>query len=145
VQCVKVAAGVSEVTTDLFDPTKSRDIKQSKLRVILIPPAKPPSPVPEGNESLSEPPSPADFASAQKNRDFESRLGNLNATPTSRQGTKVVKRQGPRAGLGILSILVVALLAFLAAHFGEATVVPLLKEKMEVVHQYVAGLMKKSQ
>lgn len=56
VQCVKVGAGVSEVTSDLFDPAKGDGLRQTKLRVILIPPAKPPSPVPEGNES--EPTSP---------------------------------------------------------------------------------------
>ena len=56
VQCIKVDASVKEVTSELFDPTKGGEIKQTKLRVIMVPPAKPPSPVPEGNES--EPTSP---------------------------------------------------------------------------------------
>lgn len=57
VQCIKVPASVKEVTPEVFDPSKGADIKQTKLRVILEPPAKPPSPVPEGNESeISSPP-----------------------------------------------------------------------------------------
>jgi hypothetical protein len=56
VQCIKVDASVVEVTSDLFDPSKAKEMKQTKLRVVMIPPAKPPSPVPEGNES--EPTSP---------------------------------------------------------------------------------------
>ena len=56
VQTVKVDAGVSEVAPDLFDATGSSAIKQSKLRVVLVGPPKPPSPVPEGveEESASE-------------------------------------------------------------------------------------------
>jgi hypothetical protein len=57
VQCIKIDASVKEVTSELFaDPTKAKEMKQTKLRVVMIPPAKPPSPVPEGNES--EPTSP---------------------------------------------------------------------------------------
>ena len=56
VQCTKVDSSVKEVNSELFDPSRARDIRQTKLRVILIPLAKPPSPVPEGNES--EPTSP---------------------------------------------------------------------------------------
>ena len=56
VQCVKVDASAGEVTSETFDASKAREIKQTKLRVVMIPPAKPPSPVPEGNES--EPTSP---------------------------------------------------------------------------------------
>ena len=56
VQCVKVGGTVKDVTSELFDPAKGSAIRQTKLRVILVPPALPPSPVPEGNES--EPASP---------------------------------------------------------------------------------------
>ena len=51
VQCVTVDATVKEASSDLFEPSKAREIRQTKLRVVLVPPAKPPSPVPEGNES----------------------------------------------------------------------------------------------
>jgi len=57
IQCTKVDGDVKEVTSELFDVTKGKEVKQIKLRVILVPPAKPPSPVPEGSES--EPTSPA--------------------------------------------------------------------------------------
>lgn len=56
VQCIKVDASVTEVSSELFDPAKAKEMKQTKLKVVMIPPAKPPSPVPEGNES--EPTSP---------------------------------------------------------------------------------------
>jgi hypothetical protein len=56
VQCIKVDASVKEVTSELFDPARAKEMKQTKLKVVMIPPAKPPSPVPEGNES--EPTSP---------------------------------------------------------------------------------------
>lgn len=56
VQCVKVDGTVKDVTSELFDPSKGSAIRQTKLRVVLVPPALPPSPVPEGNES--EPTSP---------------------------------------------------------------------------------------
>ncbi|KAK9822002.1 hypothetical protein WJX81_007855 [Elliptochloris bilobata] len=49
VQSVKVGPEVMEATPDLFDPAKGQDIKQVKLRVVLVG-IKPPSPVPEGVE-----------------------------------------------------------------------------------------------
>eukprot|EP00891_Asterochloris_glomerata_P006534 jgi/Astpho2/6534/Aster-07318 len=55
VQWVKVDNDVKDVLPDAFDAGKNKEIKQSKLRVTLVGPPKPPSPVPEGNE---EEPSP---------------------------------------------------------------------------------------
>ncbi len=54
VQTVKVSPKVSEITPELFDGANS-SIKQSKLRVILVGPPKPPSPVPEGVEEETAP------------------------------------------------------------------------------------------
>ena len=50
VQTVKVDSKVSDISPELFDATGSQPIKQSKLRVVLVGPPKPPSPVPEGVE-----------------------------------------------------------------------------------------------
>jgi MSP (Major sperm protein) domain len=50
VQSVIMEGPETEVTAEMFDPALGTKIKQSKLRVILIGPAKPPSPVPEGVE-----------------------------------------------------------------------------------------------
>ena len=50
VQAVAVAGDAREATPDMFDASKAKDIRQTKLRVVLVAPAKPPSPVPEGNE-----------------------------------------------------------------------------------------------
>lgn len=56
-QCVRVGAGAKEVESDMFGAGK--DVRQTKLRVVLLTPPKPPSPVPEGTE---EPNSPASSA-----------------------------------------------------------------------------------
>ncbi len=49
VQSVRVGPEVVEATPDLFDAGKGQDVKQVKLRVVLVG-IKPPSPVPEGVE-----------------------------------------------------------------------------------------------
>jgi hypothetical protein len=61
VQTVQVGAKVSEITPDLFD-SNSNNIKQTKLRVVLVGPPKPPSPVPEGVEEESPSPGRNAFA-----------------------------------------------------------------------------------
>ena len=60
VQSVKVGQEVTEATPDLFDPAKGQDIKQVKLRVVLVG-IKPPSPVPEGVEEEALSPGRAAF------------------------------------------------------------------------------------
>lgn len=52
VQTVQVGPKVSDATPDLFDSSSS-NLKQTKLRVVLVGPPKPPSPVPEGVEEES--------------------------------------------------------------------------------------------
>ena len=54
VQAVRVGGEATEVTPDMFDAARARDIRQTKLRVVLVAPAKPPSPVPEGVEDSLE-------------------------------------------------------------------------------------------
>ncbi len=55
VQCTRVSPEVKEVVPDLFDSAKNAAIKQTKLRVVLVGPPKPPSPVPEGVEEEASP------------------------------------------------------------------------------------------
>lgn len=50
VQSVIVDSAATDVTAEMFDPAGGKDVKQVKLRVILVGPPKPPSPVPEGVE-----------------------------------------------------------------------------------------------
>jgi hypothetical protein len=70
VQSVIVEGTESEVTVEMFDPARGPIIKQSKLRVILIGPAKPPSPVPEGVEEENL--SPARLAAKENGSDVSS-------------------------------------------------------------------------
>jgi hypothetical protein len=56
VQCAKVDGAAKEVTAEMFEA--SREVRQTKLRVALVAPAKPPSPVPEGSESEPTPRQP---------------------------------------------------------------------------------------
>ncbi|BDA48159.1 Vesicle-associated protein 1-2 [Coccomyxa sp. Obi] len=68
VQTVKVSTKVTEITPDLFDGANASNIKQSKLRVVLVGPPKPPSPVPEGVEEETAP-SPGGNAFTSENGD----------------------------------------------------------------------------
>jgi hypothetical protein len=53
VQSVIVDNAATDVTAEMFDPARGKEVKQVKLRVILVGPPKPPSPVPEGVEDDS--------------------------------------------------------------------------------------------
>ena len=46
---------IQEVTPDIFDTSIYRDVRQARLRVNLVGPPKPPSPVPEGTEEEASP------------------------------------------------------------------------------------------
>ena len=50
VQTCTVSSDVKEASPDVFESKSAGDIKHTKLRVVLLGPAKPPSPVPEGIE-----------------------------------------------------------------------------------------------
>lgn len=43
-------SSVDKVTSELFSSSKGNAVQQTKLRVVMIPPTSPPSPVPEGHE-----------------------------------------------------------------------------------------------
>ena len=61
VQTVKVPEGATDITSELFDGPSSA-VKQTKLRVVLVGPPKPPSPVPEGIEEESVTPDKTAFS-----------------------------------------------------------------------------------
>ena len=64
VQTIKVADSVTDITPDLFDAPGSSGLKQTKLRVVLVGPPKPPSPVPEGVEEEASTPDKTTFSDA---------------------------------------------------------------------------------
>ena len=55
VQSLKIGPDTTDITPDLFEAGAGKVIKQSKLRVVLVGPPKPPSPVPEGIEEEASP------------------------------------------------------------------------------------------
>ena len=55
VQSCIVPAGTPEASAELFDSRAPTDIKHTKLRVVLLGPPEPPSPVPEGVEEDGSP------------------------------------------------------------------------------------------
>jgi len=147
IQCAKVDAATKEVTSEVFDVNKARDIKQTKLRVVLIPPAKPPSPVPEGSES--EPTSPgmpsyrAPYGDGAKDKaaiqaQLDSRLRGLNA-PQSVQRSAVKSARAPRSGYNLVSLLLVAILAFVIGHYTQNA----MPEIVEFFHQIKAKYIKR--
>lgn len=63
VQTCTVSRDVTEASPDIFESGSTSDIKHTKLRVVLLGPPKPPSPVPEGIEE--DTPSPGKDKAAQ--------------------------------------------------------------------------------
>lgn len=64
VQSLKISPETTEITPDLFEAGAGKVIKQSKLRVVLVGPPKPPSPVPEGIEEEASPIRVREFSSS---------------------------------------------------------------------------------
>lgn len=54
-QSLKIGPDVIDILPELFESGPGKVIKQSKLRVVLVGPPKPPSPVPEGIEEEASP------------------------------------------------------------------------------------------
>ena len=120
-------------TAPTHPPPQAKDIRQTKLRVVLVGPPKPPSPVPEGVED-SEAASPglhgpaaaalrapaaADDAARERDRlrDALARAEREKAGVQARLDALARGGGGAtatRAGYGVLHLLVVAVLAFLA-------------------------------
>ena len=55
VQWSTMQPGILEVTAEMFDAAVNKDVRQARLRVTLVGPPKPPSPVPEGTEEEASP------------------------------------------------------------------------------------------
>ena len=55
VQWVNLQPHIQEITAETFDAAVNKDVRQARLRVNLIGPPKPPSPVPEGTEEEASP------------------------------------------------------------------------------------------
>ncbi|PRW50828.1 Vesicle-associated 1-2 [Chlorella sorokiniana] len=152
VQCVKLGSSdAKEVTPDMFDATKQRDIRQTKLRVVLVGPPKPPSPVPEGVE---EPVSPATLgykdapsstaggvvsAAAEDKAEIRKRLEMLEDRSAAGGGRATAQQPAKaRGGFGVVHLLLVALLAFLVGHFANVSV-PLLTDWVRGIVGKAAG------
>lgn len=134
IQSVVAVGTEKEVTSDMFDPSRPWEIRQIKLRVQLLGPPKPPSPVPEGVE---EPLSPNQQTPVHKQQtdtwslkeqvmtsaaadkaEIKRRLDSLEGhskggQPQSTAGGGTVRATPPFKGFSLLHLLVVALLAFL--------------------------------
>lgn len=144
-------ASAAEATPEMFDASRAKDIRQTKLRVVLVGPPKPPSPVPEGNEddgvgfgggaagaaaagaaaagavggaasaaqgldALARERDLLREALARAERDKSAAQARLEAL--SGGGGALTKRVGSGSrGFSILSVVLVALLAFVAGHF----------------------------
>ena len=131
------AASAKEASPEMFDASKARDIRQTKLRVVLSGPPKPPSPVPEGNEgddaggaaagafaagggaaaaqgldALARERDRLREALARAERDRAGAQARLDAV----SGGKLASKRGG-GGFSVAVVILVALLAFAAGHF----------------------------
>ena len=132
VQTAVVDAGVNEVTADMFDAAKnSGQVQQTKLRVTMVPPGQPPSPVPEGTEEVGTP--------QAKTLHTESLVSpGVMATASGDVSSRVqprreeAERHARSGGFGILTLLLVALVAFVLGYFAKGSIpeLDLLKEKI---------------
>lgn len=145
VQYVVAPSGTRDVGPDSFDPAKNKDIRQTKLRVLLVGPPKPPSPVPEGIEEEASPAKSAfndaapvsvsrggdDSAARERNRlkddlarankekaDMKKRLDLLELQGQGRRGTQQV---AAATGFSTWIVLAVAVLAFVLGKFFAST------------------------
>ena len=133
------AVDVKEAAPEMFDASKAKDIRQTKLRVVLSGPPKPPSPVPEGNEDdggVGTAPAAAGAgggaaakgldalarerdrlrdALARAERDRAGAQARLDAVSGGGGARAAAKRGG--GGFSVAVLVLVALLAFAAGHF----------------------------
>ena len=146
------AASAKEATPEMFDASKARDIRQTKLRVVLSGPPKPPSPVPEGNEgddghagaagafaaagtggaaaqgldALARERDRLRVALARAERDWAGAQARLDAVAGG--GGKLASKRGGGGGFSVVVLVLVALLAFAAGHFLAKGGLPALKK-----------------
>jgi hypothetical protein len=146
VQSSKAAADAKEVSPEMFELGKARDLKQIKLRVVLVPPAKPPSPVPEGSESEPTSHSPGSAAApatatafmstpvASGEEEMRRRIQAMERrpAPAPKAAREAVATAPTRShvGFSLLQMVLVALLAFVLGHLTQVSM-PLLTPKVE--------------
>jgi len=135
VQAARAPPGARDPPADLFDGAKAKDVRQHKLRVVLVGPPKPPSPVPEGVEGGEEAsPARSAFASGgdaggaaagldalarerDRLRDALARAERDRAGVQARLDAATRGRGGARGGgFSVLAMLLVAVLAFGVGH-----------------------------
>lgn len=136
VQSTRVPADTAELGSELFDSAKNPGLQQSKLRVSLVGPPQPPSPVPEHPETedgaAASAPASAPF---KETSGLVSRgvTGGMTSTSTidsfkdkaeraERENAdlrrKLVARGGATSGgLSVMHLLLVAIVAFLMGYF----------------------------
>lgn len=133
IQAAVVDNSVKDVNSELFDSMKSKDLDQVKLRVTMMPPAKPPSPVPEATEG-SEAASPTitlgptDLLTPGAGGDVSSQqTGVQSLSGTSRKLSFQEKQEIVQTGYSLLSVLFIALLAFAIGYYSRGQV-PVLED-----------------
>lgn len=143
IQATVVGSSVNTVTSELFDDAAKKDeLQQTKLRVQMLPPAHPPSPVPEegtqGDETLqmSTPLSTGPrvtFADQQyqQQQQYRHEMQQRGGAATT------------SGGFGVLYILCVALLAFMLGYFSRGSI-PSLDMAKDTVVKLVWGPSKGS-
>lgn len=138
VQWSTLPPNVQEVTADIFDTTINRDVRQARLRVNLVAPPKPPSPVPEGTEEEASPikdvfrdstarpgsfgamPANTDASRLQQqvarlekeNRDYARRVHSYQSGPAKSGGQQLMK-----GGFSLVHIIIAIVVAFLIGRF----------------------------
>lgn len=132
-----VAPSGDEVSSEMFDKSKNKEVRESKLRVHLEGPPAPPSPIPENateedtlmakEKGVKERTQAVSFASANNPRDL---AGELDKTKSERDQLKKkldamdVQMDGRSAGqamvghgFSLIQLILVALIAFLLGHY----------------------------
>lgn len=114
IQTAVVGADVKSVTSELFDEAaKKGAVQQTKLRVQLVPPAQPPSPVPE--ETTPSVTFGGDTKSDEEGA-FQSKA--TGAAISSQHPHPMASNHG----FSLVNIIVVALLAFLLGYFSKGQI-----------------------
>lgn len=129
IQTTIVASSVKTVTSDLFDEAARKgDLQQTKLRVQMIPPAHPPSPVPEEGSKMEESVQMSTPVSTATRVTFADQQQQRLQTEQRRQVDA-----GSSAGFGVLYVLSVALVAFLLGYFSRGHIPALDMFKASIV------------
>ncbi|KDD75840.1 hypothetical protein H632_c475p0 [Helicosporidium sp. ATCC 50920] len=132
IQCTRLSGAdkdLKEVTSDLFDASKNGDIRQTKLRVTMINPPQPPSPVAEGVEEPASPgargPRPSAgsggrsldeqmAAAAQDRAEISQRISGLHG---ARSGGALAQRPPWGGAYRVWHVVLVAILAFVLGRY----------------------------